>query len=101
MLDERLPVASLTHDLSGEPYRADEYGFTALRLANRLSTDHQRRIPALASGDLGAASAVAHTALAAWACHRRPDGAAHLILASSDDPLRGAVVLQARECKDL
>jgi 3-oxoacyl-[acyl-carrier-protein] synthase-1 len=93
----RGPLASLTHDLNGEPYRADEYGFTALRLAKRLGAVYQRRIPTLASGDLGAASAVAHTALVAWSCHQRPDGAAHLILASSDDPLRGAVVLQARE----
>lgn len=91
------PVRHLSHDYNGEPYRADEYGFTALRLADQLDLYHVRHTPALISGDLGAASAVAHTALAAWSCHRRPVGADHLILASSDDPLRSALVLHARE----
>lgn len=88
-------LSTLTHDATGEPYRADEFGFVALRLARRLAPDYQRITPALASGDLGAASAVAHVALRAWRCHRQPDGSAHLILSSSDDPLRGSIVLRA------
>jgi 3-oxoacyl-[acyl-carrier-protein] synthase-1 len=86
-------IRHLCHDYNGEPYRADEYGFTALRLADQLDPDHTRNTPALVSGDLGAASAITHTALAAWSSHKRSDEAAHLILASSDDPLRGALVL--------
>jgi 3-oxoacyl-[acyl-carrier-protein] synthase I len=89
------PIRHLSHDYNGEPYRADEYGFTALRLADRLALDHARHTPALVSGDLGSASAIAHTALAAWASQQCPGGADHLILASGDDPLRGALVLYA------
>jgi len=88
-------LATLTHDATGEPYRADEFGFTALRLARRLAPDYQRITPALVSADLGAASAVAHAALRAWRCRKQPDGSVHLILSSSDDAMRGAMVLQA------
>jgi 3-oxoacyl-[acyl-carrier-protein] synthase-1 len=91
------PVKHLSHDYNGEPYRADEYGFTALRLADQLDPEHTRHTPALVGGDLGAASVIIHTALAAWACWQRPDGADHLILASSDGPLRGALVLHGSE----
>jgi 3-oxoacyl-[acyl-carrier-protein] synthase-1 len=59
--------------------------------------DHTHQTPALVSGDLGAASAITHTALAAWSSHTQPDGTTHLILASSDDPLRGALVLYGCE----
>lgn len=94
---KQFPVKHLSHDYNGEPYRADEYGFTALRLSDQLDPEHTRYTPALVSGDLGAASAVTHTALAAWSCGLRPDGADHLILASSDDALRGALVLHGNE----
>jgi 3-oxoacyl-[acyl-carrier-protein] synthase-1 len=86
-------INDLSHDYNGESYRADEYGFTALRLADVLDSDYTRHTPALVSGDLGAASAITHTALSAWLSHKQGDGSTHLILASSDDPLRGAVVL--------
>lgn len=88
-------LSTLTHDATGEPYRADEFGFTALRLARRLSPDYQRIAPALVSADLGAASAIAHAALTAWRCRQHADGTEHLILSSSDDSLRGALVLRA------
>ena len=90
-------IRNLSHDYNGEPYRADEYGFTALRLAEQLDPEHTRHTPALVSGDLGAASAITHTALAAWSTQKSTNPAAHLILASSDDPLRSAVVLYGNE----
>jgi 3-oxoacyl-[acyl-carrier-protein] synthase-1 len=93
------PVKHLSHDYNGEPYRADEYGFTALRLSDQLDPEHKCLTPALVSGDLGAASIISHTALAAWSTQQHPDGADHLILASSDDPLRGALVLHGSERK--
>jgi 3-oxoacyl-[acyl-carrier-protein] synthase-1 len=91
------PVGGITVDLNGEPYRADQFGFTALRLGEVLHPRWQRVTPALASGDLGAASAVAHVALAAYAMQRSSQNTSHLILASSDDPLRGAVLLGPAE----
>ncbi len=112
--DHNLPrhITQITTDFNGEPYRGDELGFTVLRLAQQASqpqtttipTLHsgwQRRNPALASGDLGSASAIANTALAAYNLHRASSAtdlgtpACHLVLSSSDDPLRGAVVLGA------
>ena len=86
-------VARVTADLNGEPYRADEFGFTALRVAKALAPDYQRIVPALCTGDIGAATAILHTALAAYAFHARSLPGRHLLLAGSDDTLRGAVVL--------
>lgn len=88
-------VSSITADLNGEPYRADQFGFTALRLSRFLAPQWQRTLPALASGDLNAASSVAHVALAAYTAKRQQQAAAQLVLASSDDPLRGAAVIGA------
>lgn len=88
-------LSSVMADLNGEPYRADQFGFAILRLVRVLSPQWQRSLPALASGDLNAASSVAHVALAAYASRRQKTADAHLILASSDDPLRGAAIIGA------
>lgn len=88
-------IGHLFADLNSEPYRADEFGFTALRLGRLLTPDWQRSVPALASGDLHCASAVAHVALAAYGQLMRPQANPTLVLASSDDSLRGAAVLAA------
>lgn len=91
-------IATLVHDANGEPYRADEFGFTALRLADHLAPGWQRLTPALASGDLMSASLATHLAIAAWRM-RRDQAHAHptLVLSSSDDPARAAVLLTASE----
>lgn len=86
-------VGQLTTDLNGEPYRADELGFTWLRLGPWLSPECERLTPALATGDLGCGSAAAHIALAAHELQRQPGREPHLILSSSDDTLRSAFVL--------
>jgi len=86
-------VDTITADLNGEPYRADQFGFTALRLGEHLAEDWQRSTPALSSGDLGCATAVVHVALAAYAQWQRSSQAHHLVLASSDDSLRGAAIV--------
>jgi 3-oxoacyl-[acyl-carrier-protein] synthase-1 len=91
------PVGQLIADLNGEPYRADQFGFAALRLGRAFTPDWQRSVPALASGDLHSASALAHVALAAYGQWRRPQGTHILVLASSDDTLRGAAVLGASQ----
>ncbi len=89
------PIGRLLVDLNGETYRADEFGFTALRLGKTLQDGWQHDLPALATGDLNTASAVAHVALAAYAAQQRPTAAHRLVLASSDDALRGAAVIGA------
>lgn len=98
----RLPERSIRHvstDLNGEPYRADEFGFAALRLTDRLAPGWQRLALAEVAGDTGSASAVLQTALAAHRMHReRGTGrkaGSRLVLASSDDALRAALVLAA------
>lgn len=90
-------VSSLFTDMNGEPYRADEYGFTLQRCTGVLSADYQRHTPVLCSGDLGCASLITHTALA-WRqqCERVNTEAQHtLIIASSDDSTRGAIILKS------
>lgn len=84
-------IHTVWSDLNGEPYRADQFGFTGLRLSRQLRDGWTGISPATVSGDLGSASAVAHMALAAQAI--RGTQQRHLLLSASDDALRGAVVL--------
>lgn len=86
-------LSAITVDLNGEPYRADQFGFTAARIAQALTPHWQRSVPALASGDLNATSALSHVALAAYAIHKHQQAGQHLVLASSDDTLRAAAVI--------
>ncbi|EBS7636802.1 hypothetical protein CDR68_24315 [Salmonella enterica] len=86
-------VANVISDVNGEPYRADELGFTLLRLSENLDKDYQRETPVLASGDLGCASLLAHIALVAWRMRNTALRTDALILSSSDDQRRGAVVV--------
>jgi 3-oxoacyl-[acyl-carrier-protein] synthase I len=93
------PAQKVTHiisDLNGEPWRADQFGFTALRISARLRENWQRHTPALISADVGSASALLHVALSAnllrQPVHRTQT---HLLLSSSDDSLRAALVLAA------
>jgi 3-oxoacyl-[acyl-carrier-protein] synthase-1 len=88
-------IGSIMLDLNDEPYRADQFGFTALRLARYMASFWQRIVPVRASGDLHAVSAIAHVALAAYTLHHRPSRAHHLVLSSSDDAARGAALLGA------
>lgn len=105
---QRLPadqrVACVLADLNGEPYRADQFGFTMLRLAPFMAEGWRQCTPALATGDLGCATALVHVALAAYAMGHRPAEAQlgpRLLLSSSDDALRGAVLLGALLNADL
>ena len=92
------PIMTVIHDANGEPYRADEFGFTALRLAEHLADGWQRLAPALASGDLMSASMATHLAIAAWRMRINPEARVPtLVLASSDDAERAAVLLAPPE----
>ncbi|HCL5346090.1 TPA: hypothetical protein N2G31_004155 [Salmonella enterica] len=86
-------LQSVISDVNGEPYRTDEIGFTLLRLSHHLAENSTRETPVLASGDLGSAGLLTHMALVAWQMHSTIRSGDVLILSSSDDERRGAVVL--------
>lgn len=86
-------LQSVISDVNGEPYRADEMGFTLLKLSHRIADESTRETPVLASGDLGSASLLAHLALVAWRLRSSIRKRNVLILSSSDDKRRGAVVV--------
>lgn len=87
------PLESIISDVNGEPYRADELGFTLLKLSNYFTEDYVRENPVLASGDLGCAGLLTHLALVAWQMHSSVRTGNVMVLSSSDDKRRGAVVL--------
>jgi 3-oxoacyl-[acyl-carrier-protein] synthase I len=100
----RAALATLPHheridnvfcDLNGEPYRADEYGFTALRVKERFLAVNDFVAPADCWGDVGAAGALLHVALGAIAHRKRyANGPLSLVCASSETGERGAAVLR-------
>lgn len=86
-------IKNVITDVNGEPYRSDELGFTLLRLSGSLYEDYQRETPVLASGDLGCASLLAHIASVSWQMRNSTRHADTLILSSSDDKRRSAVIV--------
>lgn len=91
------PVISyIVSDMNGEPYRSDEYGFTVSRLHSIFCEDLKRITPVLASGDIGCASLLTHIAHIAWRLKNSAEFTAEtsvLILSSSDDSQRSAIVM--------
>jgi 3-oxoacyl-[acyl-carrier-protein] synthase I len=88
-------VTDVYCDMNGEPYRADEYGFTALRTKEFFASLSDFVAPADCWGDVGAASAPLHAALAVIAGAKRyANGRVALAWASSEAGERGAAVLQ-------
>lgn len=96
-------VATCHGDLNGEPYRADELGFTLCRTAEHFEEPRRVRAPAEHWGDVGAASAPLASALAidgltrrpAAAPAKRPAPASALVFSSSADrPLRAAALFR-------
>lgn len=79
-------------DLNGLRSRADEFGFTVMRVGRRLG--QYFRAPASSWGDIGAASTVTAIAAAAILAERGfPRGRRVLVTASSDEKSRGAALL--------
>lgn len=83
----------LVSDINGEPYRADELGFTLFAMHRYNRDGLIRETPVLASGDLGCASLVTHMALTAWKMRSSEQPGNTLLLSTSDDGQRGAVVM--------
>jgi 3-oxoacyl-[acyl-carrier-protein] synthase-1 len=83
-------------DFNGEPYRADEYGFSVCRTREDFEDAGSFTAAAQCWGDVGAASGVLSLALplAAWS-RGYGKGDANLVFASSGRaPLRGAALLK-------
>jgi 3-oxoacyl-[acyl-carrier-protein] synthase I len=83
-------------DMNGEAYRADEYGFTCLRVKERFREATDFIAPADCWGDVGAAGGLLHTLLAVAACRKGyAKGPLSMVWASSEGGARGASVVHA------
>lgn len=81
--------------MNGETYRADEFGFAALRTRERFRSATDFVAPADCWGDIGAAGMPLHSALALIANRKRyGKGPISLVWASSESGERGAVLLR-------
>jgi 3-oxoacyl-[acyl-carrier-protein] synthase I len=85
-------------DLNGETYRADEYGFAALRTKTRFRAATDFVAPADCWGDIGAAGATLHMCLGLIAHAKMyAHGPLSLSCGSSETGTRGAAVVRAAE----
>lgn len=91
-------VDSIYCDLNGEPYRADEYGFTALRTREQLRAASEFIAPADCWGDVGAAGGPLHVALAAISLAKGyGKGPVSMVWASSESGERGAALVRLND----
>jgi 3-oxoacyl-[acyl-carrier-protein] synthase-1 len=100
-LDAGEQIHNVFCDLNGEPYRADEYGFAALRTSERFRSATDFVAPADCWGDVGAAGALLHIALAVLS-HRKcyGHGPLSLVWASSESGERGAAVIRGLDPRE-
>lgn len=70
VLPEGCKVTDVYCDMNGEPYRADEFGFTALRTKEQFEAASDFIAPADCWGDVSAASGALHAALACAAARK-------------------------------
>jgi 3-oxoacyl-[acyl-carrier-protein] synthase I len=94
-LPKGVKVDRMICDQNGEAYRADEFGFTLVRLSEQVSDGSNFLAPADCWGDVGAASGPLFVALAAAAAERGyARGPHYLVWASSEGGERGAALVQ-------
>ncbi len=87
-------VTDIYCDMNGEPYRADEFGFAALRTKDSFASASDFVAPADCWGDVSAASFSLHVVLAAVAAAKGYANGPHGFLwASSEGGERGAALL--------
>lgn len=87
-------VSDIYCDMNGEPYRADEFGFTALRTKEHFESASDFIAPADTWGDVSAASGPLHLALACAAAQKHyARGAYAFAWASAEMGERAAAVL--------
>lgn len=87
-------VTDIYCDMNGEPYRADEFGFAAVRVKERFDSVSDFVAPADCWGDVCAASGPLHIGLALIASRKNySKGQKAMIWASSEAGERSAVVM--------
>jgi 3-oxoacyl-[acyl-carrier-protein] synthase-1 len=92
-LPEGIRVTDVYCDMNGEPYRADEYGFTCLRTKEAFEAASDFVAPADCWGDVGAAGAPLHLMLAAIAGAKGyANGKVALVWASAEAGDRSAAL---------
>jgi 3-oxoacyl-[acyl-carrier-protein] synthase-1 len=90
-------VSDIYCDMNGEPYRADEYGFTCLRTGDHFRSASEFVAPADCWGDVAAASVPLYVSLAAIAGTKGyANGNTAFVWASSELGERGALTLRVR-----
>ena len=96
-LPEGVRITDVYCDINGEPYRADEYGFTCLRTKDYFRAASAFVAPADCWGDVGAAGAPLHIGLATIAGHKAyANGTAAFVWASSEQGHRAALALRVK-----
>lgn len=87
-------VSDIYCDMNGEPYRADEFGFAALRTKERFESVSDFRAPADCWGDVCAAGSLLHVILACAAAKKSYACGPHAFAwASAEEGERAAVLL--------
>lgn len=93
-LPERAKVSDIYCDMNGEPYRADEFAFSALRTKEFFESVSDFNAPADCCGDVGAAGGVLHLMLACAAARKSyANGPLTLVWASGETGERAAALL--------
>jgi len=84
--------------MNGEPYRADEFGFTALRTKEHFESLSDFQAPADCWGDVAAAGALLHLGLACVAAYKQyARGPYAFAWASAEMGERAAALLACRQ----
>jgi len=98
MLPAGMKVDNIFCDMNGEPYRTDEFGFTALRVREYLQSAGDFTAPADCWGDVGAATGPLCVSLAVIS-HRKKygKGPLSLVWAGSESGERAAALILAME----
>jgi 3-oxoacyl-[acyl-carrier-protein] synthase-1 len=87
-------IDEIVCDMNGEPYRAEEFGFAAVRVSDRFADPSDFLAPADCWGDVGAASGPLFVCLAVAAWRKMYDkGPYALLWTSSESGERSAAVL--------
>lgn len=87
-------VSDIYCDMNGEPYRADEFGFTTLRMKEHFESASGFHAPADCWGDVSAAGALLHTLLACASAHKGyAKGPLAFVWASAEGGERAAAAL--------
>ncbi len=88
-------VDTVINDVNGERYRIEEWGLASLRLSDKFSESTTYHTPADCWGDVDAASCPLYVMLACQSAARKHTGGQHtLLLAGSENGLRGAAMLE-------